>query len=138
MRLFCLQLILCWEVFMTTNANEHSMEAVEKQQTQTPQYLYKVLSLENWQQSQAQNIVILTKDDEVFIHLATEDQLDRIIDKYWSQAPHYVILKIDPTQLPGQLIYEANPGGTNKYFHLYHGSIPRKAVVNAQTVNAKK
>lgn len=94
-----------------------------------PQFLYKILSLKDWEKSQSRNTILLPKDDEAFIHLSREDQLDRIIEKYWSKTPEYVVLKIDVKLLPGRLAFEANPGGTNKYYHLYGGSIPVKAVV---------
>ena len=45
------------------------------------QYLYKVLSLEDWNKSKSQTFVVLSKEDKEFIHLSKEDQLNRIIDK---------------------------------------------------------
>ena len=100
-----------------------------QQNEMTPHYLYKVLSVEDWQKSQGMESVKLTDADQDFIHLAREDQLDRIVGKYWDKVPEYVVLKIDPTKLPGKLVFEANPGGENKYYHLYDGSIPLKAVI---------
>jgi len=99
-----------------------------------PRYLYKVLSVENWKASQATPALQLSEEDRDFIHLAKEDQLERIISKYWANVPEYVILKLDPSKLPGRLVYEANPGGSNKYYHLYEGSIPRQAVIDAKVV----
>lgn len=109
--------------------------AAQHMRHHTPQYLYKVLSSENWDKSQSQDLVALPKEDQEFIHLAKQDQLDRIIDKYWSTVPRYVILKIDTAKLPGRLVYEANPGGTHKYYHLYDGNIPLKAIVEAKKIN---
>ena len=109
----------------------------ESMQTQTdplPQHLYKILSLRNWLASQSRNTLVLSADDDLFIHLSKEDQLEKIIKKYWSQAPQFVVLKIDTTQLQGKLEYEANPGGTNRYFHLYEGFIPFDAIVESRTI----
>ena len=100
----------------------------------TPQYLYKVLSVENWKKSQGMESVKLTDADQDFIHLAREDQLDRIVGKYWDKVPEYVVLKIDTKKLPGKLVFEANPGGENKYYHLYDDSIPLKAVVELKRI----
>lgn len=100
----------------------------------TPHYLYKIISIENWKKSQGQASFILTTEDDDFIHFAREDQLQRIIDKYWADAPEYVVLKIETKQLPGKLKFEANPGGTNKYYHLYHGSIPIDSVAESKIV----
>lgn len=96
-----------------------------------PTYLYKVLLPESWKESQSLKEIELSADDEEFIHLATEDQLDRIIEKYWADEP-YVVLKLEVAKLPGKLALEANPGGTNKYYHLYNGSIPLEAVVECK------
>lgn len=115
--------------------DESKMEQTQK----VPQYLYKIISKEDWKKSQSQNNVELSsKDDEVFIHLSKDDQLDRIIEKYWSENSEYLVLKIDASKLNGQLVYEANPGGTNKYYHLYSGSVPLKSVVEAKVINSNE
>jgi uncharacterized protein (DUF952 family) len=94
----------------------------------TPQYLYKILSAEDWKKSQDLNSVILSSADADFIHFSKEDQVDRIVSKYWSQNSSYVILKVEAAKLPGKMIFEANPGGASKYYHLYDGSIPLNAI----------
>ncbi|MBA3958357.1 MAG: DUF952 domain-containing protein [Parachlamydiaceae bacterium] len=97
--------------------------------TADPATLYKILALDLWRRSQNQDRLELPVEDEVFIHLSTEDQLERILKKFWSHTDAYVILKVDPRKLPGRLLHETNPGGTQKYYHLYDGYIPLKAVV---------
>lgn len=99
-----------------------------------PQYLYKIVSVKNWQASQEQSHVRLSEEDREFIHFAREDQLERIAAKYWEDIPTFVILKVDVEKLAGEIILEANPGGTNKYFHLYNGAIPVDAVVESRIV----
>lgn len=96
---------------------------------QTPSFLYKILSNSDWIESQSQINLTLSPDDDEFIHFSTEDQLPRITQKYWSHVSDYVILKIDVSKLKGRLVYEANPGGTSKYYHLYDGAIPTEAVI---------
>jgi uncharacterized protein (DUF952 family) len=61
--------------------------------------------------------------------------LDKIVAKYWSEIPQFVILKILTNQLEGELRYEVNPGGTTKYYHLYHGCIPHEAIVESKVQN---
>jgi uncharacterized protein (DUF952 family) len=91
--------------------------------------LYKILSLENWQKSQAQEMLVLSDADAKFVHFSTRDQFERILQKYWSDGSEYVVLKVDSEKLLGRLVLEANPGGVNQYYHLYDGSIPLEAVV---------
>ena len=95
-----------------------------------PTYLYKVLSMDDWAKSC--KTVHLSSMDADFIHFSTEEQLDKIIEKYWADASEYVVLKIETTKLSGNLVLEANPGGTNQYYHLYNGSIPVTAIVESR------
>lgn len=81
--------------------------------THSPDSLYKILSIANWESSQYKESLVLDSDDDLFIHFSTENQLSRILTKYW-QDRDYVVLKIDPKKLLGQLVFEANPGGFNK------------------------
>ena len=101
-----------------------------------PTYLYKVISVSDWKNS-CKKIQLPCMDAD-FIHLSTEEQLDRIIAKYWSEAPEYVLLKLETAKLPGELVLEANPGGTNKYYHLYHGSIPFSAILEVKVKKAPR
>jgi uncharacterized protein (DUF952 family) len=94
----------------------------------TPQYLYKIVSPEEWQDSLLKNQVVTSPLDKNFIHLATENQLAHVVQKFWNDKSH-IILKLDSKKMTGRLIYETNPGGTTQYYHLYEGKIPLDAVV---------
>jgi uncharacterized protein (DUF952 family) len=91
--------------------------------------LYKILSKELWELSLEKEFLFLPSFDEPFIHFATEEQLERVCAKFWSDVPEYFILKIDAKKLVGNLIFEKNPGGTTCYYHLYEGKIPMGAVI---------
>jgi uncharacterized protein (DUF952 family) len=115
-----------------------SLFGVDMDQNRPPPFLYKILSVSNWQASQGKTALQLSQDDAQFIHLAMESQVERIAQKYWADAPRYVVLKLETSKLQGRLVLEANPGGETKYYHLYQGSIPLKAVVEALIVENKK
>ena len=93
-----------------------------------PEYLYKIVSPEQWQESQQQTYLILSPMDRPFIHLSKADQVEHVAQKFWKDKP-YVVLKLETIKLLGRLVYETNPGGTVKYYHLYEGKIPIDAVV---------
>lgn len=130
-RIFLILLICLSAVLLYKGMKQSKQELGEEV---TPQYLYKVLSVEEWKESQNDKSVKLGAIDKDFIHLSTEDQLSRIVEKYWGNVKEYVVVKIDTKKLPGKLVYEANPGGTNKYYHLYNATIPLSAVVDAKTI----
>lgn len=90
----------------------------------TPEYLYKIVSEKEWRKG-----VLLSSIDSDFIHLATEAQVPRIVEKFW-KGKEYVILKLDSKKLIGRLVYETNPGGTTFFYHLYDGEIPSDAIIN--------
>jgi len=99
-----------------------------------PVHLYKVISVENWEQSKLQNQLVLPSMDNDFIHLATKQQLDGIINKFWKNEPKFFVLTIEAVRLPGKLVLESNPGGSNKYYHLYDGFIPISTVTYTSKV----
>ena len=93
-----------------------------------PEYLFKIVTTENWEKSQAVGHIIPSAIDSSFIHLSTEEQLPRIANKFFANQPH-LILKLETKKLIGELKFETNPGGSTKFYHLYNGKIPLEAVV---------
>jgi uncharacterized protein (DUF952 family) len=94
----------------------------------TPTFLYKIVSPNDWTDSQDEPTLVLSEDDEAFIHLSTQDQLDRILNKYWAGSSA-IVLKVDVSKLEGDLVYEVNEGGSTKYYHLYNGETRRNRYV---------
>jgi len=100
-----------------------------------PKYLYLILSKELWEKSLQANRLILPTQKDPFIRLAKEEQIEPIIEKYWRGVEN-VILKIESENMLGSLVYETNPGGSNKYYHFYNGFIPFDAIVGSLAVNS--
>lgn len=107
----------------------------ESQMPEVPSHLYIILSPAEWQESQSEGKLILSPHHDPFIHLAKEDQLLHVTQKFWKDSD-YFILTIDPEKMIGQLVYEVNPGGSTKYYHLYEGLIPLDAVTDTTFVHA--
>lgn len=97
--------------------------------------LYKIVSVEGWATSLSGDRVAVSKFDEGFIHLSTAEQLERICEKYWATVAEYVLLTVDSNKFIGDLRCETNPGGANKYYHLYDGYIPLDAVIEVQCIS---
>lgn len=101
-----------------------------------PEILYKIISIDNWEESQTTNTLKLSIIDKKFIHLALESQLEKIKQKFWKDTPSYVVLKLDPKKLKGRLVLESNPGGKGQYYHLYSGSIPMDSITDYTIINS--
>lgn len=102
-------------------------------QNSTPEHLYKIISSEQWQKSLLQNEIVGSPIDKEFVHLAKDDQLDHVAQKFWNNMD-YIVLKLASKKLVGRLIFETNPGGSTQYYHLYEGNIPLDAVVDVTVV----
>lgn len=98
-----------------------------------PEFLYKIVSQEDWEKSTLQGQVVRSSVDTDFIHLAKEDQIPQVVEKFWKCKDH-IVLKLDSKQLIGRLVYETNPGRSTKYYHLYEGTIPLNAVVDVTLI----
>ncbi len=105
---------------------------------EVPKFLYKVLSEEDWKESQKTKVMRLPDHDKDFIHLAKYDQLPRILSKYWADAPEFVVLKLDTAKLQGKLVLEVSSSGVHKYYHLYNGNIPMDAVVDVKVFKSSQ
>ena len=73
--------LMCLFGMLSLHANQQLPFQEYHENKMTPQYLYKVLSVEDWKKSQGMELVKLTDADQDFIHLARENQLDRIVEK---------------------------------------------------------
>lgn len=99
-----------------------------------PDYLYKIVSFKQWEETLVAEEVVCSLQDRDFIHLAKEDQISHVIEKFWHAQP-CIILKLDPKKLKGKLLSEMNPGGSTYYYHLYNGFIPLAAVSSIESRN---
>lgn len=97
--------------------------------TKSNMFLYKVMAKKDWEMSQKAGRLRPGAIDTDFIHLAMESQIQKVLEKFWSAGPEYVILKLDPSKFNGRLVKEKNPGGSQEYYHLYDGYIPLTAVM---------
>lgn len=96
----------------------------------TPDTLYKVVTKEQFLHSQGKEFLELGEADREFIHFSTEEQYPRIMQKFSEREPTapYVLLEIKTKELMGDMRFEPNPGKSEKYFHLYNGSIPMSSL----------
>ena len=95
-------------------------------------FIYKICQYDLWIDYQPKQIVPLAKEDNAFIHFATEEQVEKVLNKFFV-GQKTAILKIDSTKLVGDLKFESNhPNHDNasRYYHLYNGHIPWDSIVS--------
>ena len=103
-----------------------------------PDFVYKIVTVDAWSASQEKRFLVLGKFDEAFVHLAEENQVERIAHKFFAGEDEVLVLKINPKKLKGRLVKEANPGGKIKYWHLYDGKIPLESIVSTTNLHLQK
>ena len=84
------------------------------------QLIYHFTTLSEWEHAQDKGMYEpLSYATEGFIHCATDDQLDRVLQKHFQHHENLVKLVIDPTRLTQQLKYDAVAGEQGEYPHIY-------------------
>ncbi len=66
--------------------------------------------------------------DEGFIHCSFADQLDAVIERYYSAAESVVVLEIDSDRLMSRTISE--PSTNNELYPHIYGPVNRDAIVS--------
>lgn len=110
-------------------ASAFYLKYLGKSSTKVPAKLYKITTVDLWAQSKnGDRLVLAELDKSGFIHLAEEQDVERISKKFFPNEKKLAVLELDPKLLVGRIVFETNPGGSQKYYHLYDGYIPIQAI----------
>lgn len=86
-----------------------------------------------WETAQHQTIYTAESlATEGFIHCSYDEQLDGVLERYYSGVPEVVVLKIEIEKLTSKLVSEPSTGG-EIYPHIY-GPINLDAVVETRVM----
>ena len=94
-------------------------------------YIYRVVSLEDWNQTQKLGCVPRcgADDRDGFVHLSTEETMLETANLYFETSEQPLILEIDPKVLGEDLKWEeVESRGGAEFPHLYSDGIPLQAV----------
>jgi len=127
--------VIAVTLFILSSMSLYGLNANTKTDMNVPKYLYIIVSPEVWEKSSEVGKLVLPSHHDPFIHLAKEDQVSHVTEKFWSGSDYY-LLKIKTDGLIGRLVYETNPGGSNRYYHLYDGEIPLAAISEVEFVKS--
>ena len=88
--------------------------------------IYKVLTLDEWEQAQASGVIMTELDKEDgFIHFSTATQLNVTLSLYFSKEDSVVLLQINHEMTHEKLKFEAPipPGNRTSSFPHYYGDL---------------
>ena len=93
--------------------------------------IYKVLTLDEWEQAQASGVIITELDKaDGFIHLSTATQLNATLSLYFGKEESVVLLQVEHAQIHDKLKFETPvpPGNRTSTFPHYYGELNINAV----------
>jgi uncharacterized protein (DUF952 family) len=92
--------------------------------------IYHIVVPDTWANFDDKNYEADSLATEGFIHCSFENQIDAVLQRYYSDRDEVVVLEIDPSKLDSKLVVEPSTGGEN-YPHIY-GAINRDAIVRTE------
>ena len=92
--------------------------------------IYHIVVPDTWANFDDKNYEADSLATEGFIHCSFENQIDAVLQRYYSDRDEVVVLEIDPAKLDSKLVVEPSTGGEN-YPHIY-GAINRDAIVRTE------
>lgn len=94
-------------------------------------FVYHIVLPDEWEVVKSNSIYSAPSlEAEGFIHCSYDHQLEGVIERYYTDAPELVILKLEIGKLTSKLVSEPSTGG-EIYPHIY-GPINLDAVVSAE------
>lgn len=93
--------------------------------------IYHIVLPEDWEKfTEEYEYEAASLDAEGFIHCSYRNQLDDVLQRYYSNAERVLILSINPHLLASELIAEPSTNG-EIYPHIY-GKINKSAIVGVE------
>lgn len=91
-------------------------------------HIYHIVLPDAWEAQKGNDLYeAASLATEGFIHCSYVEQLDAVLDRYYSGVEKVLLLTIDPARLTVELVAEPSTGG-EIYPHIY-GKINRDAIV---------
>lgn len=96
-------------------------------------YIYHIAARSDWESAQQSGLyVVPSLKEEGFIHCSMEDQVVRVLERFYGDRKDLVVLCIDSRRLASQLVYEWAPSMEATFPHVY-GPINVDAVTEVRT-----
>jgi uncharacterized protein (DUF952 family) len=101
-------------------------------------YIYHITTREVWEQAQTTGqYEVPSLKEEGFIHCSMEDQVQRVLERFYSDRKDLLLLCIDSRKLLSQLVYEWAPSMEATFPHVY-GPINTDAVTEVKPIGLEE
>jgi len=123
------KLLICLLSLVIFTISENAMSATKE--FNVDNQIYKVLTLEEWEQAQTSGSIITELDKkDGFIHLSTAAQINATLALYFAKEKTVVLLQIDHSQIHDKLKFESPvpPGNRTSSFPHYYGDLNTNAI----------
>jgi len=98
------------------------------------EYIYHITTKKNWENALKEGQYESdTLSEEGFIHCSTIDQVEGVLERYYSGMKGLVKLKIDKEMIERPLIFEL-AGSINEVFPHIHGALNLSAVIEVAEI----
>lgn len=90
--------------------------------------IYHIAEKDEWSACQDKTEYVPKRyNKDRFVHCSDDCQIERIANSMFKTRAEIILLKIDPTKLNAQTIYESPQGTDEKFPHVY-GTINKQAI----------
>ena len=120
------------------NGNYTKSQCMRKNTAKYMKYVYKIFTLSQWMSFQDKGEFVGSSDDirDGFIHLASNEQVESIIDKYFSSEKLVYVAEFLTSEVSEDLKWESS--GSDIYPHLYKVSLKVQGVKNFRIIKPTK
>lgn len=82
--------------------------------------IYHVVTSESWAQFKGKTEYFADSlATEGFIHCSNQQQVEGVLERYYTGQSNLLLLQINPAKLTSKLVYEAPANGTELFPHVY-------------------
>ncbi len=96
--------------------------------------IYHVTTKQDWENALKEGFYEATSlHSEGFIHMSTKDQVQGVLERYYSGVNDLILLHVDESRLTAPLKYEQSPTLQQDFPHVY-GRLNLDAVVGSEDI----
>jgi uncharacterized protein (DUF952 family) len=100
--------------------------------------IYHIAEKDEWSACQNKAEYIPKRyNKDGFVHCSDDCQIEQIANSMFKTRAEIMLLKIDPTKLIAQTIYESPQGSDEKFPHVY-GTIDKQAIVKVSELKCNE